>query len=195
MSWTEASRTGTAETDGDEDRRTGNSEQGEQRGNLDRGQDNRETETTRGRDSRTGRGQGAPDGKTDTGDGESWPEDGRTPPENPRRPLGRWQTQGNAPNPCAGSTQGPLANAHWHSRRPNDHENCLLHSLPWAWNRAYSASSAAAHGCWPVGVLSGIAEHTPACKRFIPRRARVPSVRQSNVAHVQYLRSSHLTHK
>ena len=22
---------------------------------------------------------------------------------------------GNAPNPCAGGTQGPLANAHWHS--------------------------------------------------------------------------------
>ena len=109
MSWTEASRTGTAETDGDEDRRTGRANRGEQRGNLDRGQDTRETETTRGRDSRTGRGQGAPDGETDTGDRESWPEDGRTPPENPRRPWGRWQTQGNAPNPCAGGTQKRLA--------------------------------------------------------------------------------------
>ena len=115
MSWTEASRTGTAETDGDEDRRTGRANRGEQLGNLDRGQDNRETETTRGRDSRTGRGQGAPDGETDTGDGESWPEDGRTPPENPRRPLGRWQTQGNAPNPCAGGTVGPLVSPGWFS--------------------------------------------------------------------------------
>ena len=126
---TEASRTGTAETDGDEDRRTGRANRGEQRGNLDRGQDNRETETTRGRDSRTGRGQGAPDGETDTGDGESWPEDGRTPPENPRRPLGRWQTQGNAPNPCAGSTQRRLASPEGPSSPPLR----LEPSLQWLW--------------------------------------------------------------
>ena len=42
---------------------------------------------------------------------------------------------GNALDSCAGTTQGRLASSHWHS-------------LPWGWKRAYSASGAAAHGCW-----------------------------------------------
>ena len=54
----------------------------------------------------------------------------------------------------------------------------LVASVPLGWNRAYNGSGAAAHGCWAVGVLSGIAEHTPACKRFIPRR--VPSVQRGS---------------
>ena len=55
------------------------------------------------------------------------------------RSLDRCQTPVECLNPCAGATVGPLASP-----------GCYV---PLGWNRAYSGSGAAAHGCWSAGVL------------------------------------------
>ena len=54
-------------------------------------------------------------------------------------PVDRWASGkllGNATDSCAGATESPLAS--------------LGCSVPRVWKRAYSASGAAAHGCWQL---------------------------------------------
>ena len=146
VSWTEASRTGTAETDGDEDRRTGDRESEQGRATGESGQ--RPGQQGDGDDQRQGQQNWTRTGSAGRGDR-----------HRRRGELARGRQD------AAGESQtalGPMANTgecpkslRWgHAEALSESRGGFSSPLE-AGNQPHTGSGAASYGCWPATVYVG----------------------------------------